>query len=335
MRYVDMEHYGGPDVMKIKRGPLPLCDNDEVLIQVVAVGVNRPDILQREGMYPAPEDASQVLGLEVAGVITAVGRSAGPWRVGQRVCALTNGGGYAEYVSVPALQCLPVPDNMDFVAMAALPEALFAVWANVYDRGTMGVGETLLIHGGTSGIGSVAIQMARITGVRVYATAGTDDKCRMCEKLGALRGINYHNEDFVEVMHQITGRGVDVILDMVGGSYIQRNIEAASQDGRIISIGYQESSIAKVDFLSVMLKRLTLTGSTLRSRTATEKAVIARHVTRKIWPAVLAERINPLINQVFHLDEVAKAHRELEAGFGMGKIVLVTDEYEKYSTRSY
>jgi NADPH2:quinone reductase len=313
--------------MKLKSGPMPNYDSDEVLIQVAAVGVNRPDILQREGMYPAPEDASQVLGLEVAGVIVAVGRSAGPWQVGQKVCALTNGGGYAEFVSVPALQCLAVPDSLDFATAAALPEALFTIWANVYDRGALGVGETLLIHGGTSGIGSIAIQMARITGARVYTTAGTDEKCRKCEKLGALRGINYNDEDFVEVIRQITGRGADVILDMVGGPYIQRNIKAAAQDGRIVNIGYQNSSIAEVDFMPVMLKRLTLTGSTLRSRSGTEKAVIARHIARKIWPAVLAERIKPVIHKIFHLNDVVEAHRELEGGLGIGKIVLVTDQY--------
>ncbi len=327
MNYVDIEQFGGPDVMKIKRSAIPTCNSDEVLIQVAAVGVNRPDILQREGMYPAPEDASQVLGLEVSGTITAVGRSAGPWQVGQKVCALTNGGGYAEYVSVPALQCLPVPDSLDFVTAASLPEALFTIWANVYDRGALGVGETLLIHGGSSGIGSIAIQMARITGARVYATAGTDEKCRLCEKLGALRGINYNDEDFVEVIRQITGRGADVILDMVGGSYIQRNIKAAAKDGRIVNIGFQESAIAEVDFMPVMLKRLTLTGSTLRSRSNTEKAIISRHISRKIWPAVLAERIKPVIHKVFHLNDVIEAHRDLERGLGVGKIVLVTDQY--------
>lgn len=327
MRFVNIEKFGGPEVMRLKRGPLPTFGKDEVLIQVVAVGVNRPDILQREGMYPAPEDASQVLGLEVAGFVTAVGQDAGPWRIGQRVCALTNGGGYAEFVSVPALQCLNVPDSLDFVTAASLPEALFTIWANVYDRGALGVGETLLIHGGSGGIGSIAIQMARITGARVYATAGTEEKCRVCEQLGALRGINYNTEDFVEVIRQITGRGANVILDVMGGSYIQRNIKAAAKDGRIVNIGYQQSSVAEVDFMPIMLKRLILTGSTLRSRSSSEKAVIARHISRKIWPAVLAERIKPITHKVFHLNDVAHAHRELEEGGVIGKIVLVTDQY--------
>ena len=328
MRFIDTERPGGPEVLKLKRGSLPTFDHDEVLIQVAAIGVNRPDIMQREGQYPAPEGASPILGLEVAGFVAAVGRDAGPWRVGQRVCALTNGGGYAEFVSVPAKQCLSVPEALDFVTAAALPEALFTVWSNVYERGALGVGETLLIHGGSSGIGTIAIQMARITGARVYATAGTDAKCRVCEKLGALRGINYKEEDFVEVMKQITGRGADVILDMVGGSYIQRNIQTAARDGRIVNIAYQQGAVAEVNFMPVMMKRLTLTGSTLRARSPVEKASIARHVSRKIWPAVLAERIKPIIHKVFPLEEVALAHQELEAGNVIGKIVLTTDKYE-------
>lgn len=327
MRYIDIEQPGGPESLVLKKGALPTFESDEILIQVAAIGVNRPDILQREGLYPAPEGASPILGLEVAGVVAAVGKDASPWRVGQRVCALTNGGGYAEFVSVPAKQCLPVPENIDFSVAASLPEALFTVWSNVYDRGALGVGETLLIHGGTSGIGSIAIQMARITGARVYATAGSDTKCRVCEKLGALRAINYHEEDFVEVIKQITGRGADVILDIVGGDYIQRNINAAAKDGRIVNIAFQQSSIAEVNFMSVMLKRLTLTGSTLRSRSKTDKAMIARHVGRKIWPAVLAERIKPIIHKIYPMEEVAEAHKELERGGIIGKIVLVTDKY--------
>ena len=327
MRFVDIERPGGPEVLKLRRGALPTFGQDELLIQVAAIGVNRPDIMQREGRYPAPEGASPILGLEVAGFVAAVGRDAGPWRVGQRVCALTNGGGYAEFVSVPAKQCLSVPEALDFVTAAALPEALFTVWSNVYERGALGVGETLLIHGGSSGIGTIAIQMARITGARVYATAGSDAKCRVCEKLGALRAINYREEDFVEVMKQITGRGADVILDIVGGTYIQRNIQAAARDGRIVNIAYQMSPIAEVNFMPVMMKRLTLTGSTLRARSAVEKASIARHVSRKIWPAVLAERIKPIIHKVYPLEDVAVAHTELEAGGVIGKIVLVTDKY--------
>lgn len=327
MRFIDIEKPGGPEVLQMKRGALPTFEHDEVLIEVAAIGVNRPDLMQREGTYPAPEGASNVLGLEVAGHVAAVGKDAGPWRVGQRVCALTNGGGYAEFVSVPAQQCLNVPEALDFTVAAALPEALFTAWSNIYERGALGVGETLLIHGGTSGVGSIAIQMARITGARVYATAGTDAKCRVCEKLGALRGINYKEEDFVAVMKQITGRGADVILDMVGGDYVQRNIQAAAKDGRIVNIAYQRGAVAEVNFMPVMTKRLTLTGSTLRSRSKIEKALIARHVSRKIWPAVLAERIKPIIHKVYPLDEVIAAHRELEAGNLVGKIVLVTDKY--------
>lgn len=329
MRFIDIEKPGGAEFLRLKKGALPTFEDDEVLIEVAAIGVNRPDILQREGLYPAPAGASPILGLEVAGVVAAVGKDAGPWKVGQRVCALTNGGGYAEFVNVPAKQCLSVPESIDLVVAAALPEALFTVWSNVYERGALGVGETLLIHGGTSGVGSIAIQMARITGARVYATAGSDAKCRVCEKLGALRAINYHEEDFVEVMKQITGRGADVILDMVGGDYIQRNIQAAAKDGRIVNIAYQKGSVAEINFMPVMLKRLTLTGSTLRSRSKLEKALIARHVSRKIWPAVLAERIRPIIHQVYALEEVANAHRDMEAGGVIGKLVLVTDRYNQ------
>lgn len=328
MRYIDMSSPGGPEVLTLKRGAMPGYADDEVLIQVAAAGVNRPDILQREGLYPAPKGASPILGLEVSGCIAAVGRDGGPWRVGQRVCALTNGGGYAEFVNVPAKQCMPVPPNIDYVTAAALPEALFTVWSNVYERGSLGVGETLLIHGGTSGIGSIAIQMARITGARVYATAGTEEKCRICERLGAVRAINYRTEDFVEVIKQITGRGADVILDMIGGEYLRRNIQAAATDARIVNIAFQQGAVAKVNFMPVMLKRLTLTGSTLRARSKLEKAVIARHVSRKIWPAVLAERIKPLVHCVYPLSEASKAHRDLESGQVVGKLVLVTDNYQ-------
>lgn len=330
MRYIDVETPGGPEVLRLKRGALPRFEADEVLIQVAAAGVNRPDIMQRQGRYPAPEGASPILGLEVAGFVAAVGRDAGPWRVGQRVCALTNGGGYAEFVSVPAKQCMQVPESLDFVTAAALPEALFTVWSNVYERGALVVGETLLIHGGSGGVGSIAIQMARITGARVYATAGSDEKCRVCERLGALRAINYHKEDFVEVIRQTTGRGADVILDVVGGSYIQRNIQAAAADGRIVSIAFQEAAVAEVNFMPMMMKRLTLTGSTLRARSRADKAVIARHVSRKIWPAVLAERIKPIIHRIYPLAEAAEAHRELESGEVVGKVVLITDKYEMF-----
>ncbi len=330
MRYIDFEAPGGPEVLQLKRGALPTFEHDEVLIQVAAAGVNRPDLMQREGKYPAPEGASPILGLEVAGFVAAVGKDAGPWRVGQRVCALTNGGGYAEFVSVPAKQCMQVPESLDFVTAAALPEALFTVWSNVYERGALGVGETLLIHGGSGGVGSIAVQMARITGARVYATAGTDERCRVCERLGALRAINYNREDFVEVIKQTTGRGADVILDPVGGDYIQRNMQAAATNGRIVSIAFQHGSVAQINFMPMMLKRLSLTGSTLRSRSAQEKAVIARHVSRKIWPAVLAERIKPIIYRVYPLAEAAEAHRELESGRVVGKVVLITDKYEMF-----
>jgi NADPH:quinone reductase len=327
MKAVEMQGFGGPEVLKIKHVTIPDVAEDEVLIRVMVAGVNRPDILQRQGKYPAPEGASPILGLEVAGVVVAVGDLVSQWQLGQRVCALTNGGGYAEFVAVPAAQCLKLGDSMDFVTAAALPEALFTVWSNVYERGLLGVGETLLVHGGTGGIGSIAIQMGRITGARVYATAGDDEKCRVCEKLGALRGINYHREDFVSVIKQINGRGADVILDAVGGDYVQRNISAAARDGRIVSIGFEQGAQVNLNLMPMLLKRLTLTGSTLRSRSPQEKALIARHVSRKIWPAVLAERIRPLIHKTFPLDAAAEAHRELESGAAVGKILLTTQSH--------
>lgn len=324
MRYIDVTAPGGPDVLQLKHGPAPGWANDELLIKVLAAGVNAADLLQREGRYPAPEGASPILGLEVAGIVAGVGKDAGPWRIGQRVCALTNGGGYADFVNVPAKQCLNVPEHLSLVNAAALPEALFTVWSNVYERGALGVGETLLVHGGSGGIGSIAIQMARITGARVYATAGTEEKCQVCEHLGALRAINYNKEDFVEVIRQTTGRGADVILDLVGGSYVQRNIKAAAPDGRIVNIAFQQGAVVEVNLLPVMLKRLTLTGSTLRSRTPEQKALIARQVARRIWPAVLAERIQPMIHAVYPLARAAEAHWELASGRVVGKVVLTT-----------
>ncbi len=323
MRCVAFEVPGSPEVLQIKQAPVPDLAEDEVLIHVAAAGVNRPDLLQRQGLYPAPESASPILGLEVAGTVVGVGSNAKPWRLGQRLCALTNGGGYADYVNVPASQCLPIPKHISFETAAALPEALFTVWANVYDTAKLGVGDSLLVHGGTGGIGSIAVQMARVTGARVYATVGSEEKRTICQKLGAVRAINYRTEDFATVVKQTTGRGADVILDVVGGSYIQRNIKAAAPGGRIVHIGFQGGANANVNFAPVMLKRLTLTGSTLRSRSKDEKAELAYQLQRKIWPAVCAERIVPIVHKTFSLEQVALAHKTLEHGSVCGKLVLV------------
>ena len=322
MHYINFDAPGGPDVLRLQVGPVPEPDYGQVLIEVAAAGVNRPDIMQRCGLYPAPPEASPILGLEVSGTVVAVGASVRSLKVGQRVCALTHGGGYAEYVCAPPEHCLVMPDSLSFVQAAALPEALFTVWANVYERAALKPGQSLLVHGGTGGIGSIAIQMGRITGARVYATAGSDEKCNICHQLGAVRAINYRQEDFVAAIKLATGRGADVILDSVGGSYIQRNIQAAATDGRIVNIAFQQSPVAEVNFMRVMLKRLTLTGSTLRSRSQQDKTVIAQHLRHKLWPAVCAGRIAPLIHRTYPLAEAALAHRELESGAVVGKLVL-------------
>lgn len=322
MQFITFDQPGGAEQLYLATGRKPVLNPGELLIKVAAAGVNRPDILQRKGLYPPPEGANPVLGLEVAGVISAMGPGVRDWRLGQRVCALTNGGGYAEYVSAPASQCFAVPDDISFIEAAALPEALFTVWSNVYDRAGLKPGQSLLVHGGTGGIGTIAIQMGRITGARVYATAGSETKCQICTQLGAVRGINYREEDFVEVLRSATGRGVDVILDCMGGSYFQRNINACAPDGKIVCIAFQEAASAQVNFTRVMSKRLTITGSTLRPRSGQEKAQIAQHLRHKIWPAVCAGRIAPVIAGTFNLADAASAHSALEAGVEAGKIVL-------------
>ncbi|HEY6527960.1 MAG TPA: NAD(P)H-quinone oxidoreductase [Cellvibrionaceae bacterium] len=322
MQFITYDKPGEAENLYLTSGRKPVLNPGEVLIKVAAAGVNRPDTLQRKGLYPAPENANPVLGLEVAGVISALGTGVRDWRVGQRVCALTNGGGYAEYASAPANQCFNLPDDISFIEGAALPEALFTVWSNVYDRAGLKPGQSLLVHGGTGSIGVIAIQMGRITGARVYATAGSENKCLICTQLGAVRGINYHEEDFVEVLRQATGRGVDVILDSIGGSYFQRNINACAPDGKIVCIAFQEGATAQVNFTRVMAKRLTITGSTLRPRSLQEKAQIAQHLRHKIWPAVCAGRIAPLIAATFPLANAAQAHKTLEDGVEAGKVVL-------------
>lgn len=323
MRFIDLPEHGGPEKMVVAEGDKPTPEAGEVLIRVAAAGVNRPDIVQRAGFYPPPPGASPVLGLEVAGEVAAVGAGVVRYVVGDRVCALTNGGGYAEYALAPAGQCLPAPKGLTMVEAAALPETFFTVWSNLIHRAKLAAGETLLVHGGSSGIGTTAIQLAHAMGVKVITTAGSDEKCRACEQLGADPAINYRERDFVDSVQQATeGHGADVILDMVGGDYVDRNIRAAAKDGRIVNIAFLAGSKVEVNMLPVMLKRLTLTGSTLRPQAPEVKAAIARDLEAQVWPLIEAGKIRPLIAATFALDDVADAHRLMESSNHIGKIVL-------------
>lgn len=327
MRYIDLPEHGGPEVMQLAEGDRPEPAAGEVLVRVAAAGVNRPDIVQRMGLYPPPEGASPIMGLEVAGEVAALGEGVGRWQIGDRVCALANGGGYAEYACVPASQCLPVPEGLSLTEAAALPETFFTVWSNVFDRAGLQPGEILLVHGGSSGIGTAAIQIARALGSRVFATAGSDEKCAACEKLGAERAINYKTEDFVGVVREATGgHGADVILDMVGGDYVDRNIQLAARDGRIVNIAFLQGAKVQVNMLPVMVKRLTLTGSTLRPQPAAVKAAIADALESRVWPLLAGGRIRPQMAATFPLAQVADAHRLMESSTHIGKIVLTSDQ---------
>ena len=325
MRVIEIARPGGPDVLRPAERPAPEPGPDEVLIRVEAAGVNRPDLVQRMGRYPPPPGASDVPGLEVAGVVTAVGPADVPirWRPGDRVMALLTGGGYAEAAVAPAGQCLPIPSGLSTVEAAAMPETYFTVWSNLFDRGRLQAGETLLVHGGSSGIGTTAIQMGVAFGAQVLATAGTAAKCSACERLGAVRAINYRAEDFVEVARAHTdGRGVDVVLDMVGGDYVPRNVGLLAEDGRLVQIALMAGSRAEIDMSRVMRRRLTITGSTLRPRPAAFKAAIGASLEERVWPLVTAGRIRPVIHATFPLDAAADAHRTLEQGDHIGKVVL-------------
>jgi putative PIG3 family NAD(P)H quinone oxidoreductase len=323
MQHIDITHHGGPEVLVIKKGQIPEPEEGEVLIRVQAAGVNRPDIFQRKGFYPPPPDASPILGLEVAGEVVHTGKGVGAWSVADKVCALTNGGGYAEYVAVPAGQCLPVPAGLSLEEAAALPETFFTVWSNVFERADLKPGEAFLVHGGSSGIGSTAIQMANALGAHVFTTVGSEAKCEACRSMGADTVINYLAQDYVEVIDAATGgRGVDVILDMVGGDYIDRNLKVAAQDGRIVSIAFLKGSRVEVDMLPVLLKRLTITGSTLRPLSIEAKADIARKLREKIWPLIERGEIRPLIAARFPLKNATQAHELMESSKHIGKIVL-------------
>jgi putative PIG3 family NAD(P)H quinone oxidoreductase len=323
MRAIEISAPGGPEVLRPVARPVPEPAPGEVLIRVIGAGVNRPDIMQRLGKYPPPAGASDIPGLEVSGEIVAV-RDVTTWRVGEEVCALVAGGGYAEYCAVPAEQCLRVPAAIPVRDAAAIPETFFTVWTNLFGRGSLRRGESVLIHGGTSGIGTTAIQLARAFGATVFTTAGSDAKCDACRELGAARAINYRAEDFVEIVKGTTGgRGVDVVLDIIGGDYVARNIECLRLNGRLVQIGLIGGSKVIVDFRALLQKRLTLTGSTLRARTVAEKGVIARDLEREVWPLLDRGEVHPVIDGEFPLDHAADAHRELESGKVIGKLLLV------------
>ncbi|WP_035715017.1 NAD(P)H-quinone oxidoreductase [Azorhizobium doebereinerae] len=314
---------GGPDALVPGERPVPQPVHGELLLKVEAAGVNRPDVMQRKGLYPPPAGASDIPGLEIAGTVVAVGEGAARFKVGDRVCALVTGGGYAQYCTTSALTALPIPDGLSAVEAAALPETFFTVWSNVFDRGRLAAGETLLVHGGTSGIGTTAIQLAKAFGAKVFVTVGSAEKCAAARKLGADLAIDYTAQDFVaEVKSASDGKGADVILDMVGGPYIARNYEAAAVDGRIVQIAFQQGSKAQVDFMRVMLKRLTHTGSTLRSRPVADKAAIAQALEAKVWPLLANGSVKPLIDATFPLNEAAAAHAHMEGSTHIGKIVL-------------
>jgi putative PIG3 family NAD(P)H quinone oxidoreductase len=314
---------GGPEVLEPDQVARPAPGEGQVLIRVEAAGVNRPDVLQRQGLYPAPPGASNIPGLEVAGEVVAAGAGASRFRPGNRVCALTSGGGYAEYAVADEGSCLPVPAGLDIATAACIPETFFTVWHNVFQRGGLKSGEAFLVHGGSSGIGATAIQLARAFGARVFATAGSAEKCAFCMELGAEVAINYRERDFVEEVKAATGgRGADLILDMVGGSYIQRNITCAAEDGRIVQIAFLEGPKASLNLMPVMLKRLTLTGSTLRPRSVGFKAALAREVEEKALPLIASGAIRIVIDSEFPLHEAAEAHRRMETSAHMGKIVL-------------
>jgi NADPH2:quinone reductase len=324
MNYIEATQAGGPEVMRITVGSVPNPNPDEVLIRVMAAGVNRPDVLQRRGLYPPPPNASPVLGLEVAGKVVALDRDVTGFKVGDLVCALTNGGGYAEYCVAPAPQCLPWPKGYDAIRAAALPETYFTVWSNLFDLGRLAPRESVLVHGGSSGIGATVIQLAKEFGSRVYTTAGSQRKCEACLKLGADAAIDYRETDFAERIREITGgRGVDVVLDMVGAPYTMRNLSCLAMDGRLIQIAVMHGSkVAGFDLLHVMMRRLTITGSTMRPRPTAEKGRIALALRAKVWPVLDAGRCGPVIYEVFPLAEAAEAHRLMESSAHIGKIVL-------------
>ena len=320
MRAVEITEPGGPEVLQISEQFVPVPGSGEVLIKVAYAGVNRPDALQRAGLYQPPPSASPLPGLECAGVIAAVGPNVSDWQEGDEVCALLPGGGYAEYVLTPAAHCLPVPKGMGLREAACLPETFFTVWSNVFDRGGLKAGETFLVHGGSSGIGTTAIQLANAFGARVFATAGSEEKCEVCRQLGTEQAINYREADFVEVLK--AAGGANLILDMVGGSYLPRNIKALAMEGRLVQIAFLQGPKIELNFAQIMLRRLTITGSTLRPQSDLAKARIADDLREKVWPMLESGRVAPVMDSEFPLEEAAKAHALMEGGSHIGKIVL-------------
>jgi NADPH2:quinone reductase len=323
MRFVDLPSFGAPEVMTIARGPLPVPGEGQILVRAEAVGVNRPDISQRQGSYPPPKDASPILGLELAGEVVALGPGVSGFSLGEKVCGLANGGAYAEYVLLPVGQALPFPKGYDAVSAAALPETFFTVWANLFQMAGLTEGEKVLIHGGTSGIGTTAIQLARAFGAEVYATAGSKEKCEACVKLGAKRAINYRTEDFADVVKAETGTGVDVVLDMIGAAYFEKNLASLARDGCLSIIAFLGGAVAeKVNLSPIMVKRLTVTGSTLRPRTAEEKRAIRDDLRSEVWPLLEAGTVAPVVHRTFAFEDVVAAHRLMEEGSHIGKIML-------------
>ena len=324
MTAIEITTPGGPEVLIPCQRPLPVPQPGEVLIQVAAAGVNRPDVAQRQGVYPPPPGASDLPGLEISGTVVKTHDDADSSWLGKQVCALVAGGGYAEYCAAPVELCLPIPAEMTMDAAAGIPETFFTVWTNVFERGRLQAGETLLVHGGSSGIGTTAIQLGKAFGARVYVTAGSDEKCATCRELGADVAINYRTEDFAESVQSLTeGRGVDVILDMVGGAYIVRNLRSLAVEGRLVQIAFLQGSKVELDFRRVLMNRLTITGSTLRPRTVAQKAEIARALQEKVWPLLESGKVRPLIHKIFPLHEANAAHRMMEASTHTGKLILI------------
>ncbi len=322
MTAIEIVGFGGPEMLRPCRRPIPKPGPGEVLIRLQAAGVNRPDLMQRKGLYPPPSGASDIPGLELAGVVAALGPGISLPQIGDGICALVTGGGYAEYCLAAVDLCLPIPKGLDWIQAASLPEAFFTVWTNVFERGRLQPGESLLVHGGTSGIGVTAIQLARVFGSKVYTTVGSMEKRLFCESLGAM-AFNYREQDFAAaIISETKGRGVDVILDMVGGDYLQRNLSCLAQDGRLVQIAFQNGPKTQINLAPIMLKRLTLTGSTLRPRSVTEKAQIARALLGNVWPKIEAGVVRPIVHSVFQLEEAPAAHRLMESGGHIGKIVL-------------
>ena len=323
MRAINIIHSEAGNTLQICQLPAPIPEADEVLIKVHAAGVNRPDIMQRKGLYPPPKGASDILGLEVAGTVAALGSNLTHFNIGDKVCALVTGGGYAEYCCAPAQLCLPIPEPFSYSEAAVLPETFFTVWSNLFDRAQLHANEILLVHGGSSGIGTTAIQLAKVFGAKVIVTAGSEKKCQFCTELGADLAINYREHDFVEKIKDYTnGKGVNVILDMIGGDYLARNIKCMDFDARLVQIALQNGIKAEVNLLPIMLKRLTITGSTLRPRSTEFKAKIAKQLQTNVWPLLAQRQIKPIIYQTFSLSEASKAHALMESSQHIGKIIL-------------